>query len=129
MNFVSWDPRSEIGDLEKERECSFYFVLLVTARWHSKLPSGGGFFLAEMTCNSGKLCYNHDTLEWDVDSALGGGGLTHTIDPYWSRGRLRAEEKYLAAAGGSKSGSEKPLGKAVNAKSENRNPKWSWMWW
>ena len=35
-------------------------------------------------------------------------GLTHTVDPYWSlSGRLRAEEKYLAApAGGSKIESE-----------------------
>ena len=49
-----------------------YFVLLVTARWHLKVPSGGGFVWAERTCNSGILWYNHDTLEWDDVSAPGG---------------------------------------------------------
>ena len=94
------------------------------------MPPGGDSFLAEMTCNSGILWYNHDTLEWDVDFAPGWRiGLTHTVDPYWGRdGRLRAEEKITAApVGGSKIGSEKPPSNPGNANSENRNSKWSWM--
>ena len=37
------------------------------------MPSGGSNFWKEMTCNFGKLWYNHDTLGGDCDSALGEG--------------------------------------------------------
>ena len=107
-----------------------YFVLLSVAGWYRILMSGGGFFLAERTCKSGKLCYNHDTLERDECSLPGGRiSLTHTVDPYWSwSGRLWGAEKYLAApVGGLKIGGEKPPSIPVNANSEKRNSKWSWL--
>ena len=55
----------ECSDVIAPESVIWYFVLLVTARWHIQVLSGGGFFLSEMTCKSGKLCYNHDTLERD----------------------------------------------------------------
>ena len=35
-----------------------YFVLLATARWYLDVPSGGVFFLAEMTC----ILESYDTI-------------------------------------------------------------------
>ena len=53
--------------------------------------------------------------------------LTHVFDPCWNRGRRlpAEEEKLLAQADGSTTGSEKPLENRVSATLGKVNPKWS----
>ena len=97
-----------LGDSAGCKGIIWYFVLLATARWHFKVPSGGCYLPGKMTCNSESLCYNHFHL-WEGEGSPPGWRicLTYTVAPYWCWiGRLRAEEKTAAPTGGSKTGSE-----------------------
>ena len=120
-----------LGDSAGCKGIIWYFVLLATARWHFKVPSGGCYLPGKKTCNSESLCYNHDILEREKDPLLGGGSvwpipLPHIgvgLGDYGQRKKppLRQVARKLGVNNLSQTWSTYILKK--------RNLKWFWMWY